>query len=220
VLRATPTIPFPVAARDLLRSTLLDALREELTYRPWPDVTMADIARTAGVSRQTLYKHFGSRDELAQAFVLREGDRFVDAVEEAARGNADDPIRALDAACHVFLTAVADDPVVRAVIFGGGRDTLLPLVTTQGKPLVERAAEQLAGVVISSWPSVKRDDAELLAEVLVRLGISYAALPKGPASMTAVSVTRLIGPYVEQMLDRHQTTPTTTPEAKRELRAL
>ena len=32
----------------------------------------------AGVSRQTLYKEFGSRDEFAQAFVIHVGERFLD----------------------------------------------------------------------------------------------------------------------------------------------
>jgi len=40
---------------------------------------------------------------------------------------------------------------------------------------------------------------ELLSECLVRLAISYAALPKGPASMSAASVARLLGPYVESL---------------------
>ena len=35
---------------------------------------MAQIARTAGVSRQTLYNEFGSRPEFAEVYVLREAD--------------------------------------------------------------------------------------------------------------------------------------------------
>ena len=57
----TPT-PYAVAARALLRDTLLDAARRELEQRAWSEVTMADIALAAGVSRQTLYKEFGSRE--------------------------------------------------------------------------------------------------------------------------------------------------------------
>ena len=34
---------------------------------------MADVAAAGGVSRQTLYNEFGTRDEFAQAFVIREG---------------------------------------------------------------------------------------------------------------------------------------------------
>ena len=46
---------------------------------------MADVARAAGVSRQTLYNEFGAAAELAQAFVLREADLFLDAVQARGR---------------------------------------------------------------------------------------------------------------------------------------
>src|SRR5688572_1846340 len=78
---AAERIPYATAARELLRTTLLDAARELLRDRPWNEVTMAQVAQAAGVSRQTLYNEFGSREEFAQAFVLREGDRFLAAVE-------------------------------------------------------------------------------------------------------------------------------------------
>ena len=51
--------PYPEAARELLRQTLFDAARLHLEAQPWAEVTMGDIAATAGVSRQTLYKEFG-----------------------------------------------------------------------------------------------------------------------------------------------------------------
>ena len=57
----------------------------QLEQRAWSEITMADIAAAAGVSRQTLYKEFGSRDEFAQAFVIHEGERFLDDVEAAVR---------------------------------------------------------------------------------------------------------------------------------------
>ena len=76
-------VPYRVAARQLLRDTLLDASRGLLADRPWAQITMSEVAQAAGVSRQTLYKEFGSRDEFAQAFVIREGARFLNAVEEA-----------------------------------------------------------------------------------------------------------------------------------------
>ena len=88
---ARERLPYSVAARELLRDTLLDAARDELRERQWGEITMADIARAAGVSRQTLYKEFGSRDAFAQALVLREADRFLASVETAVRAHIDDP---------------------------------------------------------------------------------------------------------------------------------
>jgi AcrR family transcriptional regulator len=197
VIKPTPT-PYAIAARALLRDTLLDAARRELEHRAWSEVTMADIALAAGVSRQTLYKEFGSRDEFAQAFVLREADRFIAAVETALDAHLEDPIAALTAAFGLFLAAAADDPLIRAAIAGSGE--MLPFVTTQGQPLVQGAAERLSMAILARWPQAAPHDAALLAECLVRLGISYVALPVGPARMTAASIAELLGPYIERAL--------------------
>lgn len=196
--RESRTTPYAVAARELLRSTLLDAARDELQRRDWREITMGDIAAAAGVSRQTLYKEFGSRDEFTQAFMVREGDRFLNAVEAAVFAHLDDPGEALSAAFDVFLTAAAEDPLVRRIVFGDGE--LLSLVTTQGKPVVEYASERLAGIILTGWPQAPAVEAELLAECLVRLAISHAALPTTTTKMTAASITVLLGPYIERVL--------------------
>ena len=192
--------PYPVAARELLRNTLLDAACEQLQSHRWADVTMADVAVAAGVSRQTLYKEFGSRDEFAQVLVMREADRFLMAVEGAVAAHLDDPAAALAAAFDVFLRAAAENPLVHTIVHGDGAEELLALFTTHGKPLVESAAERLASVILAGWPLIAREDAELLSECLVRLAISYAGLPKGPASMSAASVAKLLGPYVDRLV--------------------
>ncbi|MGD0452476.1 MAG: TetR family transcriptional regulator [Solirubrobacteraceae bacterium] len=195
-------LPYPIAARELLRNSLLDAACEQLEGRRWADVTMADVALAAGVSRQTLYKEFGSRDEFAQALVMREADRFLVAVEGAVLAHLDDPASALAAAFDVFLHAAAENPLVRTIVHGDGAEELLALFTTHGQPLVERATERLAAVMLASWPLIAHEDAQLLSECLVRLAISHAALPAGPASMTAASIASLLGPYVEQLVAR------------------
>jgi AcrR family transcriptional regulator len=191
--------PFSAAVRDLLRNTLLDAALDQLRRRSWTEITMADIALSAGVSRQTLYKEFGSREMFAQALAQREADRFLVAVEQAVHAHLDDPATALSGAFDVFLTAAAENPLVRTIVHGDRAGELLALFTTQGKPLVESAAERLTAVVIAGWPQVNTADASLLSECLVRLAISYAALPKGPANMTATSVATLLGPYIESL---------------------
>jgi AcrR family transcriptional regulator len=191
--------PYAEAARELLRETLLDGARDELQRRSWAEITMGDIAAAAGVSRQTLYKEFGSREDFAQAFVMREVNRFLAAVEVAVREHLDDPATALSAAFDVFLTAAAEDPLVRTLLTGEASHSLLPLLTTRGQPVVAGATERLSAIILAGWPPVEEADARLLAECLVRLAISYAALPAGPAGMTAASVTTLLGPYIERV---------------------
>jgi AcrR family transcriptional regulator len=190
--------PYAVAARELLRDTLFDAARHELEQRAWSEVTMADVAAAAGVSRQTLYKEFGSRDEFAQAFVLREADGFIGAVEGSLDAHLEDPRAALTAAFGLFLTAAAEDPLIRAAIRGSGE--MLPFLTTQGQTLVEGAAERLRWAIATRWPQAAEHDVALLAECVVRLAISYATLPVAAAGMTASSITELLGPFIDHAL--------------------
>jgi AcrR family transcriptional regulator len=190
--------PYAEAARALLQDTLFDAARHELSLRSWSEVTMADIAASAGVSRQTLYKAFGSREAFAQALVLREADRFLTAVQEAMDAHREHPQQALEAALDLFLTAAAEDPLVRAAVTGSGE--MLPLITTQGKPLVEHSAERLCAAITARWPRAPQHDAALLAECLVRLAISYIALPSGSTGATARSISELLAPYIERAL--------------------
>lgn len=192
--------PYPVAARALLRDSLLNAAVARLHESSWADVTMADVARGAGVSRQTLYNEFGSRGEFTQAFVLREADRFISAVELALADNAADGAAALSAAFDVFLAAAAENPLVRAVLAPGSESELLPLVTTRGQPLIERATERLSRAIQSRWTQVHSADAELLAGCLVRLAISHVAMPFGPSAIDGPALRRLLGPFVEQLL--------------------
>lgn len=189
---------YPTAARRLLRDMLLDAARGLLAHRHWPDVTMAEVARAAGVSRQTLYNEFRSRDEFAQAFVLREEEHLITAVEAIIRAHLDDPAEALTQAFGVFLVAAAEDPLIRRVLSEDGADGMLPLVTTKGRPVIEGAVARLEEIILSCWPHVRRVHVTLLSECLVRLAISYAMLPTGPATMTANSIATLLGPYIER----------------------
>jgi AcrR family transcriptional regulator len=192
--------PYAVAARQLLRDTLFDAARDELQQRAWADITMADIARAAGVSRQTLYKEFGTRDEFSAAFVIREGERFLDAVEQAVREHLDDPSAAVAAALEVFLTTAGEDPLMRILLSDDGTGGMLPLVTTQSMPVVTWASARLAAVMRDGWPHASAHDAQLLAETLVRLAISYVTVPKGSPQATAADAAALLGPYIERAL--------------------
>lgn len=188
------------AVRQLLRDRLLDAGRDQLSDRTWAQVTMADIAAAAGVSRQTLYNEFGSRDEFAQALVIREGSRFLDAVEQAIAEHARDPLAALTAALERFLTIAHHDPFVRLLLGDDGTAGLLPMVTTQSRPVLDWAGARLVGAISATWPGVAADDVASLADLLVRLAISHVAAPRASPAATAASITRLLAPSIERML--------------------
>jgi len=197
---ATARTPYPQAAKALLRDTLFGAARDELQSRAWSEITMSDVARAAGVSRQTLYKEFGSRDEFAQAFVIHEGERFLDAVDAAVREHLDDPRAAVGAALETFLRSAGEDPLVRILLSDDGTGGMLPLVTTQGMPVVQWATARLAVTIQDGWPQAPAEKTALLAESLVRLAISYITAPGDTPEKTAAQAGELLGPFIDRAL--------------------
>lgn len=192
--------PYAEAARELLRQTLFGAARDELQQRPWSEVTMADIAAAAGVSRQTLYKEFGNRNEFGLAFVINEGEHFLDEVDAAVREHLDDPRAAIGAALELFLTTAGEDPLIRMLLSDDGTGGLLPFVTTQGMPVVQWATARLGATIEEGWPQAPRADVVLLSESLVRLAISYITAPTESPDTTAGAAARLLGPFIDKAL--------------------
>ena len=192
--------PYPEAARNLLRETLFGAMRDELERRTWSEITMSDVAGAAGVSRQTLYKEFGSREEFAQAFVIDVGDRFLDEVDAAVRQHLDNPRAAIGAALETFLRTASEDPVVRVLLRDDGTGGMLPFVTTQGMPVVVFATAKLFETITEGWPEAPPEKAQLLAESLVRLAISYVTAPSAAPDQTAAQAGELLGPFIDRAL--------------------
>jgi AcrR family transcriptional regulator len=199
---ATDTVRprFAEASQALLHDVILDAGEELLTERGWGGVSMAAVAERAGVSRQTLYNEFGDRAGFALAYVLRETDRFLGGVEEAILANTNQPSEALAAGIEVFLTEAAENPMVRAIVVGEGGSGLLELVTTDGGPVLATGTERVASIIAQKWPGMASTDVHILAETIVRLAISHAALPTAPPRETAEALSRVLGPLADRLL--------------------
>ncbi len=195
-----PPLPYRAAARQLLRESLLDAARRLLEDRPWAQITMSDVARAAGLSRQTLYKELGTRDEFAQQFVIREGARFLDAVERAIEGRLDEPRAAIQAGLEVFLTTASEDPLVKLLLADDGTGGMLPLITTQSGPVLVWASARLEQAMRAGWPQAREEDLKLLADTFVRLAISYVTMPRRSPRESALAAATLLAPYVEQAI--------------------
>lgn len=189
---------YPVAARQLLRDTLLDAADSLLGERPWAKVPMGDIAARAGVSRQTLYNEFGGRREFSEAFVLREADRLLTGAEAEIERHAHAPRAAIARALKAFLDEAAENRLVQSMTSGddGG---LLALVTTRGGVLTV-ATERLAACLCRVWPEIDSADARAVAETTVRLAISHATLPTQSTAATARTVTEVLGAHVDALV--------------------
>ena len=142
------------ASRVLLRDSVLDAMREELLTKDWSAITLSDVARTAGISRQTIYNEFGSRQGLAQGYALRLADRLVDAIGDAIDRNVGDVYAAFSEGFRLFFAESASDPLIISLLSGVAKPDLLQIITTDSAPIITRASQRLTDAFITSWVGV------------------------------------------------------------------
>ncbi|GAA1887590.1 TetR/AcrR family transcriptional regulator [Williamsia serinedens] len=184
------------ASRQALRSGLLDAMREHLRHSDWSAVTMTDIAAAAGVSRQTVYNEFGSRQGLATAYALRLIDEFCAAVDTAVEDNVGRIRDALGEAHRAFFALAAADPLVQSLLSGRAKPDLLRLITTDAAPLILHATGTLADTLHRSWIGAPYDEARRVASSIGRMALSYIAMPPEDDSDVADHLARLFEPVI------------------------
>ena len=185
------------------RESLLDAAHSALACRPWSAVRMADLAAAAGVSRQTLYNEFGSKEGLARALVRRETDGYLAGVERALAAHTDGRER-LASVAEWTVSAARGNAVVRAMLTGCWSERLpsptLAAVpsTASAVPAQRRADGPLPSpadlvvlvrdrvVAAVAGPGRSRSEVAELArscELVVRLSVSCVAAPPGEGGM-------------------------------------
>jgi AcrR family transcriptional regulator len=138
------------ATMPTVRESLLNAALAALADLPWSAVRMVDVASAAGVSRQTLYNEFGSKDGLARALVRREADTYLYGVERALAQQTGAADRLVSVAEWTVGEARAR-PLLRALLTGCWGERL-------PAPRPARRGAAMSGV-----PAQRRADAELPA---------------------------------------------------------
>ncbi|WP_406348024.1 TetR/AcrR family transcriptional regulator [Streptomyces sp. NBC_00144] len=181
------------------RESLLDSALAALADRDWPGVRMVDVASAAGVSRQTLYNEFGTKDGLARALVRREADRYLQGVDRALAGPAAERERMV-AVAEWTVAAARSHPLVRALLTGcwSGRlpapgpaphragHSAGPYVPAQrradsGPPtpgeLIAAVRHRAALVLAAGHLDAEAADLVYRCEVAVRLALSHIVAP-------------------------------------------
>lgn len=158
---------------------ILDAALAEIGAHGTRGATMDAIADAAGVGRVTVFRRFGSKEALVQALGLRELRRFLTAVQDAAAGVADPADRIADA----FLACVRlgeEHPLVSRLARQEPATAFAQLTT--GTP----SAVQLGTAFIAAQLAAIQDetgrragDPGEIAEVLVRVALTYVLIPSG-----------------------------------------
>jgi len=171
-------VPYAAAARSLLRDTVIDAVDGLARARGWSATTMTDVARAAGVSRQTLYNEFGSKDGLAVAMSAAQTEWFLGRIQDELDQHPDDPIAGIRAAIRFTLDAGADDPMLKATLSSArGASDLLPLLTTRSAPMISQARRLLVRFLHQHHPRLSATYLGDVADTLVRATLSHLVAP-------------------------------------------
>lgn len=190
----------PRGERRSLRSTVFEAMHELLGSHDWSSVTMSDVAKAAGLSRQTLYSTFGNRQGLAQAYALQLSETFAGEIRDSIIRHPGQIETALNEGINGFLLSSRNDPLVRALLTGDIKPDLLRLITTEAGPLIERATEVLTPALSDSWMRIEEAQARLAASIIARIGISFISLPPNDPDQLASGLTEVIAPYLQKVI--------------------
>jgi AcrR family transcriptional regulator len=196
--RTAQRVPYAEASRVLLRDSILDGMRELLLVRDWSSITLTDVARAAGISRQTIYNEFGSRQGLAEGYALRLADRLVDAVAHAINHNVGQVYEAFLEGFRAFFVDSASDPLVISLLTGAAKPDLLQIITIGSGPIITRCSERLQDTFQNSWIRSSDEDAGVLARAIVRLAMSYVSMPPEADHDVARDLARLMSPFAER----------------------
>jgi AcrR family transcriptional regulator len=154
-------------------------------------LSMGDVAKAAGVSRQTVYRYFPAKEQLVAAVVEHEAAGLIAAVVGAAAG-IDDPTDALEAALTAAFRGTRDHVLLDRLL-RTEPETLLPLLTGRASPVTDQVRRIAELVLAERIPEVEPADLRRLADLLARLLISFAVNPPDEEpEVTAASVAFLI----------------------------
>ena len=183
---------------DELAGAVLDAAADHLRRFGLARWSVDDVADAAGVGRTSVYRWFGSRDDLVHAVLARELRGTLVAVGRATAAVERFEDKAVEAAL-VCLTALEGSVVDHLLRNDPG--AVLPLLTTGAAPLVALARAALAPQLLVAGVAADEGQAAILAESLARLGLSFVltrdtVVPLDDPAALRAAVEALIAPLL------------------------
>ena len=147
------------------------------------DVSIADVARTLGVTRQTVYRYFPSTDALLVAAAVHAADDFLDRLAEHLHGITD-PVSAVTEAIATALEWLPEDKHIGLLVAPGRADEHTVSVTSD---VALRFANAMIRRFDVDWATAGFADDELdeLAEHLLRIIQSFVIDPGRPPRVGA-----------------------------------
>ena len=164
---------------------ILDATLATMADHGIARLSLEDVARRAGLSRQTVYRYFPSKRGLVEATVLREEEVFIANMVSAAGRQ-----RELESALRAAIEAAMRTGQAHALLnrlLATEPESLVALVTTDRGPVLS-AARQALQEILSGWlPRVPKARLMMAADAVARLLVSYVVNPPPDSSPQVAS---------------------------------
>jgi AcrR family transcriptional regulator len=188
---------------DPMSGRILDAALALVAASGLRHLTMDDVAARAGVGRMTVYRRFGSRQQLADALAVRECRRCLNEIASAL--DARKPID--DRAADLFvatLRVIREHPLLERLA-RVEPDALLYELNRDGSAVFRLVRDFLVGQIRAAQAAgdLVDGDPEPLAEIAVRLGASFVLMPDsviaaGDERRTRETIRALIAPVLKR----------------------
>jgi TetR/AcrR family transcriptional regulator len=119
--------------KDHQRTRILGALETAMSANGYHDTSVADIIKAAGVSRQTFYELFSSKQDCFMAGWARRQQTVIEAVADTSASAA--PMERFATLLHAYLTVMANNPALSRLyllgVYAAGADAMVERLTMQ-----------------------------------------------------------------------------------------
>jgi AcrR family transcriptional regulator len=157
-------------AADRTSQRILDAALAEASAVGLQRITVEDVVRRAGVSRMTVYRRYPRRDDLVEALVRRETQRFLAAVAFAIE-TADDPNEGVAEAFIGAVTFARKHPILRRAAHAE------PAPIADSVELLTMGSAFIANYIHGGAPGSPSQQVRWVADVFARLFFTYISMP-------------------------------------------
>lgn len=165
--------------------------------------TVDDVAGRVGLSRVTIYRYFPTKDQLIQAVLLRELQRFTADVEAVVDKHDTPDERAIEG--FVFGLATLRKHELLNRLLRTEPELILPLLTVNAAPVLATGREFIAGLIRRKVEQDGRTpDEEAIegqSELISRIVVSFILTPDSVIELkTQAGIRRFAERHVRPML--------------------
>lgn len=168
----------------------MSATRQTIDERG-DQITLADVARTLNVTRQTIYHYFASTDELLQATALDATDDFMDHLATALHGMTDPAAALIEGIC-LTLERLPKDPYIGLLLRVSRTGAFAEQVTVTNETARVLGRSILDRLEVD-WSAYAPDAIEDILQIVLRTLQSFIL---SPPTGDRTELRRLLGVWV------------------------